>query len=363
MPLFIYNAAILRGKWSGVEWAVWNNAVKLSRTLPKDDFICLLPQDLSPVDRSALSAPYITLPRWTSFRFGRIIYELFCIRRTLQKIEKDTGREDVIFISPAYVAPPWLRTPNILYIYDLHVYTHPRFCSFFNKVHYRLRMPGAIKRATEIRVPSKHIYQTLVSFFPEAAGKTKVETPVLNDVFSGFQDLSLEQMKQKVREKYQLPLKFLLFVGDQTARKNLDSAVKGWQMACDKFQSSRVPKFQSCDALPASNLQPSTFNLQPPTANLGFVLVGEQIQGKKWPAGVTCTGYVPTEELPAFYSMAEALLYPSYDEGYGMPIAEASACGCKIITSAKTAPEITDKAYVCGTNAESIAAAIYNALS
>jgi glycosyltransferase involved in cell wall biosynthesis len=48
---------------------------------------------------------------------------------------------------------------------------------------------------------------------------------------------------------------------------------------------------------------------------------------------VIFTGYVPTEDLPKFYSAAEAFVFPSIFEGFGLPVIEAMACGAAVITS------------------------------
>ena len=60
---------------------------------------------------------------------------------------------------------------------------------------------------------------------------------------------------------------------------------------------------------------------------------------------VICTGYVEENDLPAFYVGAKALVYPSFDEGYGLPIAEAAACGCPVITSVQSAKTICPKRH------------------
>jgi len=48
---------------------------------------------------------------------------------------------------------------------------------------------------------------------------------------------------------------------------------------------------------------------------------------------VVFTGYVPTEDLPKFYSAAEAFVFPSIFEGFGLPVIEAMACGAAVVTS------------------------------
>jgi len=57
------------------------------------------------------------------------------------------------------------------------------------------------------------------------------------------------------------------------------------------------------------------------------------------------TGYIPLEDMPVLLSAAEALVFPSLDEGFGLPLIEAMACGCPVISSNRSAiPEVTGDA-------------------
>ena len=59
------------------------------------------------------------------------------------------------------------------------------------------------------------------------------------------------------------------------------------------------------------------------------------------------TNFVPDKDIPVFYSGAEVLLFPSIYEGFGLPVAEAMACGCPVITSnTSSLPEVGGKAAV-----------------
>jgi glycosyltransferase involved in cell wall biosynthesis len=60
---------------------------------------------------------------------------------------------------------------------------------------------------------------------------------------------------------------------------------------------------------------------------------------------VRIPGLIPHEAMPAVYSMAGALLFPSYYESFGIPLVEAMACGCPVITSSAPAcPEVVGDA-------------------
>jgi glycosyltransferase involved in cell wall biosynthesis len=65
------------------------------------------------------------------------------------------------------------------------------------------------------------------------------------------------------------------------------------------------------------------------------------------PPRVHLTGYVSDEDLPALYSGALAVVYPSLYEGFGLPPLEAMACGTPVITSSTTSlPEVTGDAAI-----------------
>ncbi|MGH8659765.1 MAG: glycosyltransferase family 4 protein [Gammaproteobacteria bacterium] len=81
---------------------------------------------------------------------------------------------------------------------------------------------------------------------------------------------------------------------------------------------------------------------------------------------VVLTGFVEQEDLPALYSMADLFVFPSLYEGFGIPLLEATACGCPIVTSrAGSCPEVVDDAalLVEPTDTSGIADAIYRVLS
>lgn len=84
-----------------------------------------------------------------------------------------------------------------------------------------------------------------------------------------------------------------------------------------------------------------------------------------WP-NVHLLGYVPDEELPILYNLADIFAYPSLYEGFGLPILEAQACRCPVITSnVSSMPEIAgDSAVLVDPySVEEIASAIYEVSS
>jgi glycosyltransferase involved in cell wall biosynthesis len=114
---------------------------------------------------------------------------------------------------------------------------------------------------------------------------------------------------EQVRRRYQLPERFVLFVGTLEPRKNL----RRLAAAVDRLD----------DGLPLVVAGPDGWG----SATDG---VGTNVQ---------FLGFVPREHLPGLYASATVFAYPSEVEGFGLPVAEAMVQGTPVVTSAGTATE------------------------
>ena len=304
MPL-LYNAAVLRPPWSGVEKAVFSIAEALS-ALPGIDLRVLLPHD-APTGAIPASA-IVRLPRWAGTRAGRIAWELHHAPRLARQLRADA------FVSPAYVAPPRLPCPSVLFLYDLHVYTLPRLCSPANVLHYRLRIPGSLRRAAAVAVPSPRVLDELRARFPEAAEKASVVPLGVSDAYRAPPTAA---QIAAVRRRHGLPGGLILFVGDPAPRKNLPVLVEAWR------------------------------RLRADDPSLGLVLAGAPPRNAP-PAeeGLVRTGYIDEAELPALYAAAAVFAYPSLDEGYGLPVSEALALGRPVVAAPGAVPDARAEAVV-----------------
>jgi glycosyltransferase involved in cell wall biosynthesis len=114
---------------------------------------------------------------------------------------------------------------------------------------------------------------------------------------------------------------YLLFVGLAQPRKNLEGVARVFaRLAARREDLSLVLAGE--DGYPEGVLQ--------------TLLVETGARDR-----VRCLGYTDAADLPALYSRAEALLFPSRDEGFGLPVLEAMACGCPVVSSDRGAlPEV-----------------------
>jgi glycosyltransferase involved in cell wall biosynthesis len=111
-----------------------------------------------------------------------------------------------------------------------------------------------------------------------------------------------------------LPEKFLLHVGSDVWYKNRDGLVRIYKRL--RELRGDVPPLVLLGKAPAPDL-------------------ARQIENSGCASEVLCITDATNEELNACYALAEAFVFPSLAEGYGWPIAEAMACGCRVITTSR----------------------------
>jgi glycosyltransferase involved in cell wall biosynthesis len=145
-----------------------------------------------------------------------------------------------------------------------------------------------------------HIPDDRVSVVHEAAGPE-------------FRRIADERLRARIRMRYGLPARFVLYVGAIEPRKNLPRLMEALASA----RRQGVTHELVC----VGPYGWSSRDLYRRVDELGLDRV------------VHFTGYVPVEDLPVIYTLAEMFVFPSIYEGFGLPVVEAMACGTPVITA------------------------------
>lgn len=154
-------------------------------------------------------------------------------------------------------------------------------------------------------------------------------------IFTSYEaaDSSLKQITDKnilksVKAKYNLPDKFVFYLGDINWNKNIRTLVKACQqlnyplVIAGSAATKKVPK-------------------HPWTSDIHWL----QSQALKYQSTkkLILLGFVPDEDLPSVFNLATMYVQPSYAEGFGLPPLQAMQSGCPVIYSSTTSlPEIID---------------------
>jgi len=141
-----------------------------------------------------------------------------------------------------------------------------------------------------------------------------------------FKKLEIGNWKLEIKQKYQLPDNFVLYVGDVNYNKNIPGLIKAFsRFLLQTSEHSSRSSFKLVlvgKAFLDENLKEAKEILQ---------LINSLKLSKK----IVRLGWIPTEDLVGIYNLATVYCQPSFYEGFGLPVLEAMACGCPVV-SAKT---------------------------
>ncbi|PSR55686.1 glycosyltransferase family 1 protein [Adhaeribacter arboris] len=201
------------------------------------------------------------------------------------------------------------RTRKVVTIHDLIFLRFPELYKAHDRIIYRVKFKAACETADKIIAVSQQTQQDLIQLYNLPPEKTEVIYQDCDPIF--HQPASAETL-QTVKQKYQLPDKYLLCVGTLERRKNHLHMLKAWQ------QSGLT---DTHDVVLIGKRLPYAAHLE------------TYIRENKLTNKVHILPYIPFQELPAIYQLAQVFVYPSLFEGFGIPILEALNSGVPVVTS------------------------------
>lgn len=220
---------------------------------------------------------------------------------------------------------PFIRfCPVVTTIHDI---SFEHFDNIFTKKDYFLQkhlIPYAAKKSKTIFTVSEYSKKDIIEHYRVPEENVVV---TYNGISSYFKKLdNTEDDKMDLLEKYDVPEKYILCVGNLQPRKN----IKRLLQAYIKFKKET-------------------------NADIPLVIVGkkawmfegifEDVVNNGLEKQVILTDYVSDKDLVKIYNQATIFVYPSIFEGFGLPVAEAMACGVPVVTSNVTSiPEVAGDA-------------------
>jgi glycosyltransferase involved in cell wall biosynthesis len=221
-----------------------------------------------------------------------------------------------LFHATHYVLPPLPRGRAVVTIHDIIHLLYPQFLP--NRVAHlyaRIMIRRALKVADRIITVSHNSKRDLVDHFGVAPARVEV---IYNGVSRGFrQDVPGEE-RRRVALKLNLPSPYLLFLGSDRPHKNARNVIKAFAEA-----RRRGP------------LPHALVLAGPMPRNEGRVEA--LISALDLGAAIRRTGIVDDADMPGLFAGADAFLYPTLYEGFGLPVIEAMASGTPVLTSSTSA--------------------------
>jgi glycosyltransferase involved in cell wall biosynthesis len=235
------------------------------------------------------------------------------------------------------------RGRTIVTVCDLFFLEHPGRADRQARRHFLRRTERALRDADAVVTISEFSRSAIRERFGLDAAKVKAIPLGLN---AAFLNPPGEGEVESVRRKYGLPRDFILFVGASEPRKNLPGLVDALALVHER--AAKIPLVIA--GRPGGDA----------------AAVGRRIEKRRLGYWVRRPGYLQDVEVRALYHAAAAFVFPSFGEGFGLPLLEAMACGLPAAVSGAAAlPEVGADAavYFDPQDPEEIAAALIRILS
>ncbi len=231
------------------------------------------------------------------------------------------GSPDLVINFDFVRAPVSKKVKTITVIHDLAYEVYPQYTEKRNLQRLKKLVPKSLKMSTRIVAVSESTKKDLISNYNVNPNKIDV---VYNAV-----DTKLYKPKaltKEIRNKYNLPKKYLLYLGNIEPRKNIKGIIEAYSMLPDEISSEYKLVLSGGRGW-----------------NQGEINNALKQSAKK--DNIIFTGYIDDRDKPELYAGADIFLFPSHYEGFGLPILEAMACGVPVITADNSSlREVADKA-------------------
>jgi glycosyltransferase involved in cell wall biosynthesis len=200
--------------------------------------------------------------------------------------------------------------PTVVTIHDMSLTLYPRYHPprrvFLNRPFVDL----AARRADAIITVSQSAKRDILRIYGLSSERVHVVHEAAAPSFCPVTDGA---ELGRVRQKYRLADRYILYVGTIEPRKNLPTLIEGFAA---RHKAGDLPHQLVC-AGPYGWLSRD---------------IEEHIDSLQVAEAIRFIGYVPFHDLPALYSLAEMFVFPSLYEGFGLPVIEAMASGAPVIT-------------------------------
>lgn len=316
MRIAVNTRLLLKGKLEGIGWFTYQTLERMVHQHPEHDFFFFFDR---PYDESFIFSSNVTpvvIPPQARHPILFALWFDWTIPYVLKKHKID------VFLSPDGFCSLRTKIPTCLVVHDLAFEHYPEHLSFIHRNYWQYFQPRFADKAKRIVTVSEYSKQDIVDHYHIDEDKIAV---ACNGVHDAYRVLDWKE-KEAVKAKYADGSEYFVFAGALHPRKNILNLLKAF-VAFKKMQRS----------------------------DMKLVIVGrfawkyeevlEMKENMPFKEDVKWVGYLNVDELPNVIGGAYAMLYPSFFEGFGIPILEALKCNVPaIVSNTSSMPEVAGEA-------------------
>jgi len=257
---------------------------------------------------------YIETPIDSYRKVKRVIYEQLFFPFLLRKYKID------LLFNPSVSGPIFWPGKKISTIHDCAYDIFKEFDTFRSKTYFKLMFYGSVKFFSKIITDSDFSKKEIVKFYKVNSNKIEIvyaatpKLPTINDKFA-----------EDTLNKFSIKKPYFFYVGGWRPRKNLPGLIEGFKLFQENNKSDWLLVISG-------------------KKDRRFLNLEKNISKNRLEKDVILTGTLSPEEVVALYKKSKALTFPSFYEGFGLPILEAQSLGVPVLTSnISSMPEVAGK--------------------
>jgi len=233
-------------------------------------------------------------------------------------------RPDLLHVQ--YTAPLACPVPVVVSVHDVSFHDAPHFFPPGRVAQLRFTVSRTIRQAARILTPSEFSKHSIERAYGVDPDRIKV-TP--NAVSTRFRPIGREVARARIYSRFGLSHPYILTVGDLQPRKNQIGLIYAFEeLLREHPQLPHLLVLTGQDSWYASTVRRAA-------------------QRSCVASRIRFTGFVSDDDLPYLYAASDLFVFPSFYEGFGIPILEAMACGRAVACSNSTAmAEVADGAAI-----------------
>ncbi len=274
---------------TGTEWYAWHLLQQFKKLDTDHSFFVYYNQELaSQLKQAPANFKFVQLKwplkkLWTHIRLG--------FKLLTKPVDKFLFTNAVPLLSRGEV---------IVTIHDLGFLKNPELYHPLERIYQKLAHNIAISKAKKIITVSEASKQDIIKYYPKVKDRIKV-------IYLGWDEEDFKPgVSDSIKEKYNLPDNYILYIGRVETKKNIQNLIKGYKLLKTDW--------------------PLVLAGRP--GNYGYNEIKKLANDK-----VIFLGYIPQTDYPQLLASAKLFVFPSKFEGFGMPILEAMASGVPVVCS------------------------------
>lgn len=314
---------------TGVEWYAFFVIEELKKIIPRDLQVILYTRE--PLKGALSNLP----PNWSVKVLGwppRRLWTQIRLSWEIYQMKKQCGSDNLALFIPAHVLPLFTPAKTFITIHDLGGFKFPSGYSWFERWFTKFAVLFAVSRAT-IFTPSDFSKKEILYYLRLHGKKIADEKiKVIPNAYNKEEYLyNLPEEKiSAILTKYKIQAPYFLTIGRLEEKKNTVGLIEAFEIF--KSGLERAP----------ANDEKNNFQLallgKP---GFGYDKVAEALKKSAFKKDIILPGWVDQIDVPYLLAGARAFVFPSFYEGFGIPVLEAFAVGTAVIASfAASLPEV-----------------------